>query len=409
MRAARSAARRERAFSTVRFMLRRLHDSLRHNMNRDVEQVGERLTTFLERLPCRMFADRLEALSRTLDCRAVAARRRNNSRLAIALQKRRCALAANHGLSALYIRALDEVALLMFSVADYPLAEAPWNERLTRLQQQQRLQEEAGPLGDDELRRHREQRAQVVFQLARCCFVQGFLRMAGPKANKQAAKKDHRRDLPEFSLGLRHTSSDLFKQHPAGGGRRSQSVAESASSVEAEEGDDDDKLYQCEWGGDCKWSPSLLGYDLGEVMDDEVLDYCPIELKPTSVEACLKTIMDELGTEDPLNEYRHLLVMERFPDPEDADRTYPLMPPDFDPEKNIMDEQYGMFEQRFLDACHYFVADITGAAFEPEEKPPAAPTDAPAETAAPEPEPEPERLPSVTEEPEAHEEEQPPA
>lgn len=58
--------------------------------------------------------------------------RRFAEQLAISMQRRRCALAADHGLSALYARALDEVALLLFSVADYPLAEASWNERLAR-------------------------------------------------------------------------------------------------------------------------------------------------------------------------------------------------------------------------------------------------------------------------------------
>lgn len=113
------------------------------------------------------------------------------------MQKRRCTLAADHGLSPLYVRALDEVALLMFSIADYPLAETSWNERLARLHQRQRALQDDGALDDAALRLVREERAQVVFQLARCCFVQGFLRMAGPKANKQAAKKDHRRNLPE--------------------------------------------------------------------------------------------------------------------------------------------------------------------------------------------------------------------
>ena len=79
--------------------------------------------------------------------------------------------------------------------------------------------------------------------------------------------------------------------------RRSQSVAESDAEVEDEEGDADDKPYRCEWEGDCKWSPKLLGYDLGDGPDEDVLDYCPIEIKPTSLEACLKIIMNELGTE----------------------------------------------------------------------------------------------------------------
>lgn len=84
MRAERAYVRRKRALSTVYFMLLRVHDSLRNDQNRDVEQVGTRLTYYLERLPCRIFPDRLLALSRTLDCRAVAAKRRNNNRVRLA-------------------------------------------------------------------------------------------------------------------------------------------------------------------------------------------------------------------------------------------------------------------------------------------------------------------------------------
>ena len=88
MRAERAYVRRKRAWSTVYFMLLRVHDSVHTEQYRDVEQVGSRLTHYLERLPCRIFPDRLLALSRTLDCRAVAARRRNNKQVRLARPKR---------------------------------------------------------------------------------------------------------------------------------------------------------------------------------------------------------------------------------------------------------------------------------------------------------------------------------
>ena len=116
--------------------------------------------------------------------------------LAIEMQKRRCTLASEHGLHELYARALDEVALLLFSVADYPLAETTWNERL-----QQRLSLAPDPPDPCAL----EEKAQIVFQLARCCFVQGYLRMAGLRRRASQAlitKTDHRAGaLPESVPG----------------------------------------------------------------------------------------------------------------------------------------------------------------------------------------------------------------
>lgn len=104
--------------------------------------------------------------------------------LAIEMQKRRCTVASDHGLHELYARALDEVALLLFSVADYQLAETTWNERM-----QQRLCQAPSE-------HSLEEKAQILFQLARCCFVQGYLRMAGVSRRKasQAAitRTDHR-------------------------------------------------------------------------------------------------------------------------------------------------------------------------------------------------------------------------
>lgn len=52
--------------------------------------------------------------------------------------------------------------------------------------------------------------------------------------------------------------------------------------------------------------------------------------------------------------------MERYPDPDDAGRRYPLMPPDFDLRDNVMNKEYEVFERRFRDACHFFVCDMTG-------------------------------------------------
>lgn len=72
------------------------------------------------------------------------------------------------------------------------------------------------------------------------------------------------------------------------------------------------------------------------------------------------TIYEKVSIQDPLRDYEHLLSMERYPDPEDADRTYPFMPPDFNPEDNVVNRDYEVFERRFRDACHFFVCDITG-------------------------------------------------
>ena len=64
--------------------------------------------------------------------------------------------------------------------------------------------------------------------------------------------------------------------------------------------------------------------------------------------------------QDPLNEYEDLLSMERYPDPADEERMYPFMPPDFNPDDNVVNRNYELFERRFRDACHFFVCDITG-------------------------------------------------
>ncbi|KAK3913460.1 Cyclin-dependent protein kinase inhibitor SMR15 [Frankliniella fusca] len=414
MQAERARVRRERTFSTVRFMIRRLHDAVRSRQWRDAEPVGERLTEFLGRLPCKIFPGRLDALARVLDCRALAARRRKNSKLAISLQKRRCTLAVEHRMAALYARALDEVALLLFSVADYPLAEASWAERLARLQQRQtQLQEqhtdeeEEGVGGGEEARRLlREEKVQVLFQLARCCFVQGYLRMAGPKASKQGAgRKDHRRlqETNRFSLGLAlgQTISDLAFRSDEGDADATEAVSE---QVDAE-------LYRSEWEDTCQWRLDLLNYNIGEdsVLELEAVEMGPVELKPNSLEACLRMIMIEMDTEDPLGEYGHLLAAERYPDMEDAARKYPLMPADFNLEDNVMNKEYEVFERRFRDACQYFVCEITGVS---PDSPKAAAAKASSTAAAaearrvqPEPEEDTDRLPSVTEEPEVRGEE----
>ncbi|XP_026279859.2 uncharacterized protein LOC113207490 [Frankliniella occidentalis] len=400
MRAERSLARRERAFSTVRFMMRRLHDAVRTRQWRDAEPVGERLTSFLERLPCTIFPDRLDALARVLDCRALAARKRKNSKLAISIQKRRCTLAVDHGMAALYARALDEVALLLFSVADYPLAETSWCERLARLQQaQQQLQGEDAE--GEAPRQAQEEKVQVLFQLARTCFVQGFLRMAGPKASKQGVgRKDHRRELQQFSVGLGQTLSDLALR----------SDTDTDAGGAEDEVEDEQDPYKSEWEDTCRWRLDLLNYDLGddEDMDLDGVEMGPVELKPNSLEACLRMIMLEMDTEDPVGEYGHLLAIERYPDMEDAGRKYPLMPADFNIEDNVMNKEYEVFERRFRDACQFFVCEITGKSPDSPTapaQPSSAATAEPAAEAPVEPEPEPSRLPSVTEDTEARAEE----
>lgn len=80
----------------------------------------------------------------------------------------------------------------------------------------------------------------------------------------------------------------------------------------------------------------------------------------TSKIPLLTAVFPTSNCQDPLGEYAHLLAVERYPDPDDAGRRYPLMPPDFDPRDNVMNKEYEVFERRFRDACHFFVCDMTG-------------------------------------------------
>ncbi|KAE8749014.1 hypothetical protein FOCC_FOCC004181 [Frankliniella occidentalis] len=158
--------------------------------------------------------------------------------------------------------------------------------------------------------------------------------------------------LVRFSVGLGQTLSDLALR----------SDTDTDAGGAEDEVEDEQDPYKSEWEDTCRWRLDLLNYDLGddEDMDLDGVEMGPVELKPNSLEACLRMIMLEMDTEDPVGEYGHLLAIERYPDMEDAGRKYPLMPADFNIEDNVMNKEYEVFERRFRDACQFFVCEITG-------------------------------------------------